>query len=313
MAEVVAVAGEVGQHPADGDRHPDTDLSDAPGQRIGKRDARAKRDDRQHDGHARALDGAIEPVEQKQAADAGIKRPLNAQVQNTRREYLRLPRLHEDAHERICKDTHERGNDDGKRRAGNGRLPEALFEALFLPRSVVLRRKGGKRVAEILHGKCILTGYTDHVQLNLGEPENLEMVAIEDNEKNTMEIGAEPDSEEDFEFVCKKPQWVPEGYTLENEVHKEEWGTYEQCYTNDKEQGMMYWQMNNDAVNNLKISSDGSEQQEVMIENAKGYFIPDDVLDEERGNLVWEDGKYLYLIAGDLTKEELIRMAETIK
>lgn len=50
-----------------------------------------------------------------------------------------------------------------------------------------------------------------------------------------------------------------------------------------------------------------------MIENAKGYFIPDDVLNEERGNLVWEDGKYLYLIAGDLTKEELIRMAETIK
>ena len=80
-------------------------------------------------------------------------------------------------------------------------------------------------------GKYILTGYTDHVQLNLGEPENLEMVAIEDNEKNTMETGAEPDSEEDFEFVCKKPQWVPEGYTLENEVHEEEWGIYEQCYT----------------------------------------------------------------------------------
>lgn len=134
-------------------------------------------------------------------------------------------------------------------------------------------------------GKYILTGYTDHVQLNLGEPENLEMVAIEDNEKNTME----------------------------QEVHKEEWGTYEQCYTNDKEQGMMYWQMRNDIVDNLGISSNGSEQQEVMIENLKGYFISDDTLDEERGNFVWEDGKYLYMIAGDLTKEELIRMAETIK
>lgn len=139
------------------------------------------------------------------------------------------------------------------------------------------------------------------------------MMAIEDNEKNTMGIGAEPDSEEDFEFVCKKPQWVPEGYTLENEVHEEEWGIYEQCYTNDKEQGMLYRQMNNDAVNNLEISSDGSEQQEVMIENLKGYFIPDDTLDEGRGNFVWEDGKYLYMITGDLTKEELIRMAETIK
>lgn len=173
--------------------------------------------------------------------------------------------------------------------------------------------RNGQKFFQSLLGKYILTGYTDHVQLNLGEPENLEMVAIEDNEKNTMEIGAEPDSEEDFEFVCKKPQWVPEGYTLENEVHEEEWGIYEQCYTNDKEQGMLYRQMNNDAVNNLEISSDGSEQQEVMIENLKGYFIPDDTLDEGRGNFVWEDGKYLYLIAGDLTKEELIRMAETIK
>lgn len=99
------------------------------------------------------------------------------------------------------------------------------------------------------------------------------MVPIEDNEKNTMEIGAEPDSEEDFEFVCKKPQWVPEGYTLENEVHEEEWGIYEQCYTNDKEQGMLYRQMNNDAVNNLGISSNGSEQQEVMIENLKDILF----------------------------------------
>lgn len=72
----------------------------------------------------------------------------------------------------------------------------------------------GRSFFQSLLGKYILTGYTDHVQLNLGEPENLEMVAIEDNAKNTAEIGAEPDSEENFEFVCKKPQWVPEGYTL---------------------------------------------------------------------------------------------------
>lgn len=171
----------------------------------------------------------------------------------------------------------------------------------------------GRSFFQSLLGKYILTGYTDHVQLNLGEPENLEMVAIEDNARNTVEIGAEPDSEKDFEFVCRKPQWVPEGYMLENEVHEEEWGIYEQCYTNNKERYMLYRQMSNDAVNNLGISSDGSEQQEVMIEDAKGYFIPDDVLDEERGNLVWEDEKYLYMITGDLTKGELIRMAETIK
>lgn len=162
-------------------------------------------------------------------------------------------------------------------------------------------------------GKYILTGYTDHVQLNLGEPENLEMVAIEDNEKNTMETGAEPDSEEDFEFVCKKPQWVPEGYTLEREEYIEDFQLYQNSYVNKDGKYALYQQMRNDRVDNIGISSNGDEQQEVIIENFKGYFIPDDVLEEEKGNLVWEDGKYLYMMVGDLTKEELIRMAETIK
>lgn len=162
-------------------------------------------------------------------------------------------------------------------------------------------------------GKYILTGYTDHVQLNLGESENLEMVAIKDNEKNTMEIGAEPDSEEDFEFVCKKPQWVPEGYTLKNEEYDENFCLYQKMYVNKNGKCMLYQQMRNDIVDNIGISSNGSEQQEVMIENVKGYFIPDNVLDEKKGNLVWEDGKYLYIIGGDFTKEELVRMAETIK
>ena len=162
-------------------------------------------------------------------------------------------------------------------------------------------------------GKYILTGYTDHVQLNLGEPENLEMVPIEDNEKNTMEIGAEPDSEEDFEFVCKKPQWVPEGYTLEQEEYCEAFYLYQKTYVNRNGKSMLYQQMRNDTVDNLGISSSGNEQQKVMIKNSEGYFISDNVLDEEKGNLVWEDGRYLYIIVGNLTKEELVKIAETVK
>lgn len=162
-------------------------------------------------------------------------------------------------------------------------------------------------------GKYILTGYTDHVQLNLGEPEDLEMVAIENAAKDMTESGVESDSEEEFEFVCKKPQWVLEGYTLEREEYYEDTGEYIQGYIENGGKSLWYRQMRNDIGNNLGISSNGNEQQEVMIENVKGYFIPDDELDGERGNLVWEDRKYLYIIGGDFTKEELVRMAETIK
>lgn len=171
----------------------------------------------------------------------------------------------------------------------------------------------GRSFFQSLLGKYILTGYTDHVQLNLGEPEDLEMVAIENTTKDMTESDTEPDVEEEFEFVCKKPQWVPEGYSLEREEYKEDFQLYQNSYTNNDGKYAFYQQMRNDRVDNIGISSNGSEQQEVMIENIKGYFIPDDVQDEEKGNLVWEDGKYLYMMVGDLTKEELIRMAETIK
>lgn len=171
----------------------------------------------------------------------------------------------------------------------------------------------GRSFFQSLLGKYILTGYTDHVQLNLGEPENLEMVAIENAAKDMTESGVESDSEEEFEFVCKKPQWVLEGYTLENEEYDEDFHLYQKRYGNGAGKYILYQQMRNDRIDNIGISSNGSEQQEVMIENVKGYFIPDNVLDEKKGNLVWEEGKYLYMIVGDLTKEELIRMAETIK
>ena len=75
----------------------------------------------------------------------------------------------------------------------------------------------------------------------------------------------------------------------------------------------LYQQMRNDTVDNLGISSSGNEQQKVMIKNSEGYFISDNVLDEEKGNLVWEDGRYLYIIVGNLTKEELVKIAETVK
>lgn len=156
-------------------------------------------------------------------------------------------------------------------------------------------------------GKHVLTGYTDHVQLNLPESEDADELLVENATEE------ESETETDFEFVCKKPQWVPEGYELEWETNKEDWGTYEQCYTNSTKQSMWYHQMRNDTGNNLGISSDGDEQQEVIIKDVKGYFIPDNTLNEEKGNLVWEDGKYLYMIVGNFTKEELIKMAETVK
>lgn len=156
-------------------------------------------------------------------------------------------------------------------------------------------------------GKHVLTGYTDHVQLNLPESEVTEKLLTENATEE------ETETETDFEFVCKKPQWVPEGYELKWERYGEDIGEYTQGYIENSGKSMWYYQMSNTTTGNIGISSDGDNQQEVLIIDAKGYFIPDNALDEERGNLVWEDKQHLYMIIGDLTKEELIKMAENIK
>ena len=156
-------------------------------------------------------------------------------------------------------------------------------------------------------GKHVLTGYTDHVQLNLPESEDVDELLTENATEE------ESETEIDFEFVCKKPQWVPDGFMVEREKYEEDIGEYAQGYMENSGKSIWYYQRRSDITGNIGISSNGDEQQEVMIMDTKGYFIPDNVLDEEKGNLVWEDGKYLYMIMGDLTKEELIKMAETVK
>ena len=102
------------------------------------------------------LDGAVEPVEQKQAADAGIKRPLDAQVQtrppartSVSPACTKMP--HAADLQQAC--TTQRRN-ARRQRPTTGIMAacrKPLSEALLLPRAVVLCSEGGKRVAEILH------------------------------------------------------------------------------------------------------------------------------------------------------------------
>lgn len=77
-------------------------------------------------------------------------------------------------------------------------------------------------------GKHVLTGYTDHVQLNLPESEDVDELLTE----NATAEGAE--TETDFEFVCKKPQWVPDGYELEWEDYNDDIPSYDLNYGNEK-------------------------------------------------------------------------------
>lgn len=156
-------------------------------------------------------------------------------------------------------------------------------------------------------GKHVLTGYTDHVQLNLPESEDVDELLTE----NATAEGAE--TETDVEFVCKKPQWVPDGYELENEEYNENIDEYIVGYINQKEKYLWYQQMRNDTSTNIGVSSKGRDLQKINIGNCRGYFVSDSGVEEDDGSLIWDDGKYVYMVSGTFSQEELVKIAKSIK
>lgn len=156
-------------------------------------------------------------------------------------------------------------------------------------------------------GKHVLTGYNDHVQLNLPESEDVDELLTE----NATAEGAE--TETDVEFVCKKPQWVPDGYELENEEYNENIDEYIVGYINQKEKYLWYQQMRNDTSTNIGVSSKGRDLQKINIGNCRGYFVSDSGVEEDDGSLIWDDGKYVYMVSGTFSQEELVKIAKSIK
>lgn len=156
-------------------------------------------------------------------------------------------------------------------------------------------------------GKHVLTGYNDHVQLNLPESDDEAELLME----NVTE--EETETETNFEFVCKKPQWVPEGYELENEEYNENIDEYIVGYINQKEKYLWYQQMRNDTSTNIGVSSKGRDLQKINIGNCRGYFVSDSGVEEDDGSLIWDDGKYVYMVSGTFSQEELVKIAKSIK
>lgn len=165
----------------------------------------------------------------------------------------------------------------------------------------------GRGFFQSMLGKHILTGYTDHVQLNLPEAD------VDENDLEQVTAEGETETEEDFEFVCKKPQWVPEGYKLESEEYEEIQGEYAVCYINEYGKNIWYCQIDTDIDANIGLSSEGETLQEFHINEYNGYLVLDNSGDNECWNAIWIDKEYTYTVSGDLGQTELLEIIESIK
>ena len=98
------------------------------------------------------------PVQQKQPADAHVKRTLDSQVLHAAGDDRRLLCMDENAHERGSKQPHQRRDHHTEAAAQGKALLHALANAPHIPGAVILGHKGGVGIAEVLHrqiGKAV--------------------------------------------------------------------------------------------------------------------------------------------------------------
>lgn len=108
------------------------------------------------------------------------------------------------------------------------------------------------------------------------------------------------------EFIKTKPQYIPDGYTLESEI--DIGGFYQLYYTNKENNSIEYHQ--EFYYKNIKhINTEGVEYENLLINSYEAIFY------NKNGTnmIVFADETYMYTIYGHVSREELIKIAESIK
>lgn len=116
--------------------------------------------------------------------------------------------------------------------------------------------------------------------------------------------GTAADSFHKYEFAE-----VPEGYELAQEEYKSDFGVYQVSYVNSEGEMLVLRQSLQENGNHGNTTSTREEMEDIKINDFHGYFVED----FDTGNMVLSDGKYMLEIFGNLSKEELLSLAENLR
>lgn len=125
--------------------------------------------------------------------------------------------------------------------------------------------------------------------------EKFTAVSVEDNEIDTQ-----------VELVKTIPQYIPDGYTLESEM--ESVGFYRVIYSSLGNSTIDYMQkVNVGTIAN--VNTEDIEYDKININSFDGIrYVKNGI-----NTVVFANGTYLYTIQGQISFDELIKMAESIK
>lgn len=102
---------------------------------------------------------------------------------------------------------------------------------------------------------------------------------------------------------------IPEGYQLAEELFDESVGIYYMLYSNEKENTFIFKQGKKENGNFGNVSANRKDMEQIRVGEFEGYYVKD----SDTENLVLSDEEYMLVFIGNLSKEEFLVMAESLK
>lgn len=107
-----------------------------------------------------------------------------------------------------------------------------------------------------------------------------------------------------------RPEYVPEGFVLEEEVYHEENGYYMRTYADDDGHTLTYTQAALQYWNGASITSGGKQAEEIPMDIGSAYLVTDD---KGVKSVFYEMNGYILEVGGLLSEEELIKILKNVK
>lgn len=105
-------------------------------------------------------------------------------------------------------------------------------------------------------------------------------------------------------FIKAAPQYIPEDYIVESEV--DVFGLYKITYNNQNNH--ITYSQEFGKLNTIQINTENVEYDNITINSYEGVFY-----NNGENTIVFADENYMYTVCGHISKDELIKIAESIK
>lgn len=109
----------------------------------------------------------------------------------------------------------------------------------------------------------------------------------------------------DNELVIYKPEYIPKGYEITDEetLHS----MYIAEYKNAEDKYLIFHQYTLEGTG-MQIDTEGTTLEDITINGSEGYFYHN----KGYNNILWNDGYYGFMISGEISKEDIFKIAESV-